>query len=68
MSQANVAQQYRAAGAFSRRDLDAFLEICDPDIELVSRRLALDGSAHLRGHAAVPRSRAQARSSQRAAC
>jgi ketosteroid isomerase-like protein len=55
MSQENVDQQYRAADAFSRRDLDAFLAICDPDIELVSRHLALDGSGHLRGHAAVRR-------------
>ena len=55
MSQENVEQQYRAADAFSRRDLDAFLAICDPDIELVSRHLGLDGSGHLRGHAAVRR-------------
>ena len=55
MSQENVEQQYRAADAFSRRDLDAFLAICHPDIELVSRHLALDGSGHLRGHAAVRR-------------
>ena len=55
MSSRNVEQQYRAADAFSRRDLDAFLAICHPDIELVSRHLALDGSSHLRGHAAVRR-------------
>ena len=36
MSQENVKQQYRAADAFSRHDLDAFLAICDPEIELVS--------------------------------
>src|SRR5215218_1114987 len=51
MSKENVEQQYRAADAFSRRDLAAFLAICDPDIELVSRHLELDGSGHLRGHA-----------------
>ena len=55
MSQENVEQQYRAADAFSRRDLDAFLEICDPEIELVSRHLELDGGGHLRGHVAVRR-------------
>ena len=55
MSKENVDQQYRAADAFSRRDLDAFLAICHPDIELVSRHLALEGSGHLRGHAAVRR-------------
>ena len=51
----NVEQQYRAAEAFSRHDLDAFLAICDPDIKLVSRHLELDGSGHLRGHDAVRR-------------
>ena len=55
MSQENVEQQYRAADAFSRHDLDAFLAICDPDVELVSRHLQLEGSGHLRGHAAVRR-------------
>lgn len=55
MSQENVEQQYRAADAFSRRDLDALLAICHPDIVLVSRHLELDGSGHLRGHAAVRR-------------
>jgi ketosteroid isomerase-like protein len=55
MSRENVEQQYRAADAFSRRDLDAFLEICDPDIELISRHMELDGSDHLRGHDAVRR-------------
>ena len=55
MSSENVDQQHRAAEAFSRRDLDAFLAICDPDIELVSRHLVLDGSGHLLGHDAVRR-------------
>jgi len=55
MSQESVEQQYRAAAAFSRHDLDAFLAICDPDVELVSRHLRLDGSGHLRGRAAVRR-------------
>jgi ketosteroid isomerase-like protein len=55
LSQENVEQQYLAADAFSRHDLDAFLAICDPDIELVSRHLQLEGSGHLRGHAAVRR-------------
>jgi ketosteroid isomerase-like protein len=55
VSEENVQQQYRAADAFSRRDLEGFLEICDPEIELVSRHLELDGSGHLRGHAAVRR-------------
>jgi hypothetical protein len=52
MSEENVEQQYRAADALSRRDLGAFLAVCHPEIELISRHLALDGSAQLRGHAA----------------
>jgi ketosteroid isomerase-like protein len=55
MGSENVEQQHRAADAFSRRDLDGFLAVCDTDIELVSRHLELDGSGHLRGHAAVRR-------------
>jgi ketosteroid isomerase-like protein len=55
VSEENVAQQYRAADAFSRQDLDGFLAVCDPEIVLVSRHLELDGSGHLRGHAAVRR-------------
>jgi hypothetical protein len=51
VSEENVAQQYRAANAFSRQDLDGFLAICDPEIVLVSRHLELDGSGHLRGKA-----------------
>ena len=55
MSEENVAQHYRAAEAFSRQDLDGFLEICHPEIVLVSRHLELDGSGHLRGHESVRR-------------
>lgn len=55
MSEQIVEQQRLAAEAFSRQDLDGFLAICDPDIVLVSRHLELDGSGHLRGHAAVRR-------------
>ena len=55
MSEENVAQHYRAADAFSRQDLHGFLEICHPEIVLVSRHLELDGSGHLRGHESVRR-------------
>jgi ketosteroid isomerase-like protein len=55
MSHENVEQHRYAAEAFSRRDLDAFLAICDTEIQLVSRHLELEGSGHLRGHAAVRR-------------
>jgi hypothetical protein len=55
MSRENVEQHYRAADAFSGHDLDGFLAISDPEIELISRHLALDGGGHLRGHAAVRR-------------
>ena len=43
MSQQNVEQQYGAADV-SRPDRDAFLVICDPDIEVVSRHLKLEGA------------------------
>jgi hypothetical protein len=40
LPQRNVEQQYRAADAFSRRDLGAFLAICDPDTPLRSKTCA----------------------------
>ena len=55
MSQENVEQHHRAADGFSRHYSEAFVAICDDDVELVSRHLELEGSGHLRGHAAVRR-------------
>ena len=35
MSQENVDNAQRALDAFARRDRDAWVELCDPDIEIV---------------------------------
>jgi ketosteroid isomerase-like protein len=50
MSQENVELQYRATDAFNRRDLDAFLALCDPDIEFSSRLVEVEGGGPYRGH------------------
>jgi ketosteroid isomerase-like protein len=44
---------YRAADAFNRRDLDAFLALCDPDVEHYSRLVELEGGGPFRGHAGI---------------
>ena len=33
MSEENVELAYRAADAFNRRDIDAFVALCDPEVE-----------------------------------
>ena len=43
----------RAIDAFNRRDLDAFLPMCDPDVEFFSRFLELEGGGPYRGHAGI---------------
>jgi ketosteroid isomerase-like protein len=48
MSQENVELAYRAAEAFNRRDLDAFLALMDDDVEIASRIVVIEGG--LRGH------------------
>jgi ketosteroid isomerase-like protein len=50
MSQENVERYRRAIDAFNRRDLDAFLSMCDPDVEFFSRFLELEGGGPYRGH------------------
>ena len=47
----NVELLYRAYGAFNRRDLDAFLALMDPEVELTTRIMELEGRSLL------PRSR-----------
>jgi ketosteroid isomerase-like protein len=47
MSQENVELQYQANDAFNRRDIDAFLALFDPDIELArggKERGSVDGA------------------------
>ena len=53
MSQGNVELQYRAADAFNRRDIDAFLALCDPDGEFTTRVSELEGGGPYRGHDGV---------------
>ena len=50
MSQENVELARRADDAFKRGDLDAFLALCDPDLEFHSRLVAIEGGGPYRGH------------------
>jgi ketosteroid isomerase-like protein len=49
MSQENVELANRAPDAFNRGDLDAFLALCDPDLEFYSRLAAVEGGSPYRG-------------------
>jgi ketosteroid isomerase-like protein len=53
MSQENVELLGRAHAAFTGRDLDALLALCDPDVEVVSMLMELDGGHPFRGHDGV---------------
>ncbi len=53
MSGENVELVHRAVDAFNRRDLDAFLELCDPDMEFFSRILELEGGSPYHGHEGI---------------
>jgi ketosteroid isomerase-like protein len=53
MSQENVELAYRVQDAFNRRDLDAFLALCHPDLELYSRLVDLEGGGPYRGYEGV---------------
>ena len=50
MSQENVELTHRAADAFNRRDLDAFLELMDPEIEFTTRFASPEDDPQYRGH------------------
>jgi ketosteroid isomerase-like protein len=50
MSEENVKLAYRAVDAFNRRDIDAFIALCDEDVEAVSRLVELEGGGSYRGH------------------
>jgi len=43
MSEENVELFHRAHDAFNRRDTDAFLALCDPDMEVISGLRVLEG-------------------------
>jgi ketosteroid isomerase-like protein len=53
MSQENVERVHRAYDAFNRRDLDAFVALMDPEVELMTRFMELEGDPYYRGHAGV---------------
>jgi len=53
MSQENVERVHRAYEAFNRRDLDAFLGFMDPEVELMTRFMELEGDPYYRGHDVV---------------
>jgi ketosteroid isomerase-like protein len=53
MLQENVELAYRASDAFNRRDLEAFLALTDPDVEVHSRIVELEGGGPFRGHEGV---------------
>jgi ketosteroid isomerase-like protein len=54
MSEKNVELAYQAYDAISRRDLDAFLALMDPEVVALPRILAIEGGA-LHGHDGVRR-------------
>jgi hypothetical protein len=53
MSQENVDLTYEVIDAFNRRDLDAYLALTDPEIELTPYEVAVQGGSPYRGHAGV---------------
>jgi ketosteroid isomerase-like protein len=53
MSHENVELLRRFNAAFNRRDLDALLALCDPEVEVVSLRMDLEGGHPFQGHDGV---------------
>jgi ketosteroid isomerase-like protein len=53
MSEENVELLHHAFDAFNRRDLDAFLALCDPDVEFISYLARVEGGEPYRGHDGV---------------
>ena len=53
MSEENVERIRRGFDAFNRRDLDAFLALTDPEVELSTRFREMEGDSYYRGHAGV---------------
>ncbi|MEK6327092.1 MAG: nuclear transport factor 2 family protein [Actinomycetota bacterium] len=50
MSEENIELINRAADAFNRHDLDAFVALFDPDVEFSSRIVELERGRPYRGH------------------
>ena len=53
MSRENLELVHQAVDAFNRRDLDAFLALCDPNVEAVSRLVEVEGGGSYRGHRGI---------------
>ena len=53
MSQENVELVRRAYDAFNRRDLDALLALCHPDVEFISYAMQVEGGDPYRGYQGV---------------
>jgi hypothetical protein len=53
MSEENVELTFRSADAVNRRDLDAYLALLDPEVELLPRILEVEGGGAYRGHEGV---------------
>ena len=53
MSEENVERIRRGFDAFNRRDLDAFLALTDPEVELSTRFREMEGDSYYRGHDGV---------------
>lgn len=55
MSEQNVERTRTAYEALDRRDLDAFLEMIDPDVEFTSRTVPSEADPNYRGHDGIRR-------------
>jgi ketosteroid isomerase-like protein len=53
MSEENVGWLYRAHDAFNRRDLDTFVALTDPEVEIVPLNVELPGITSYSGHDGV---------------
>jgi ketosteroid isomerase-like protein len=53
MSQENVELVYRSIDAFNRGDIDAFLALHDPDVEVIPRVAEVEGGGPYHGHDGV---------------
>ena len=51
--QQGIELAHQACDAFNRRDLDAFLALCDPDVEFISYMAQVEGGEPYRGHDGV---------------
>ena len=51
MPQESIDLLHQTFDAFNRRDLDAFLALCDPEVEFISYLMQVAGGQPYRGHA-----------------